>query len=249
MMTQQTGILTTQGLKVRKRDERGRTLLDWLDSYHTFSFGDYYAPKHMGFSVLRVINDDLVAPEKGFDTHSHHDMEIITYVLDGILAHKDSLGNGSLIRPGEVQRMTAGSGIRHSEFNPSDTDPVHLLQIWILPEQKNLTPGYEQKGFTVAERRDQWRLILSRDAREGSLSVHQDLSLYTSLLSGGQTLQYSLAPNRAGWLQVATGSVEVNGILLANGDGLAIQESVQLTVEGQGRSSEILLFDVPESIA
>lgn len=231
-------------LQVRTREERGHTRIDWLDSWHTFSFGEYHDPGNMGFSDLRVINDDRVAPGKGFETHPHRDMEIVTYVLDGTLAHKDSLGNGSLIRPGDVQRMTAGTGVLHSEFNPSDIDPVHLLQIWIFPERKGLEPGYEQKAFSTTEKQNAWALIASRDGRENSVTVHQDVQIFASVITAGMALSYTAQPGRACWVHVATGSLQLNGKLLEAGDGVGIRDEATLTFEGLSRESEVLLFDL-----
>src|SRR5436190_521504 len=196
---------------VRLAEDRGRTAIDWLDSRHSFSFNDYYDPRHMGFRSLRVINDDRVAPAAGFGAHPHRDMEIITYVLSGALEHRDSLGSGEVLRPGEVQRMTAGTGIRHSEFNPSETEPVHLLQIWLLPERTGLTPGYEQKAYPEAERRGRWRLVASPDGRDGSVTVHQDAAMSVTILDAGQTVMYELARGRHAWVQVARGAVTLNG--------------------------------------
>jgi quercetin 2,3-dioxygenase len=230
-------------LNVRKSDDRGRANFGWLDSKHSFSFGHYHDPKHMGFGPLRVINDDRVAPGGGFPTHPHSDMEIISYVLDGALEHKDSLGTGSVIRPGDVQRMSAGTGIRHSEFNASSTAPVHFLQIWIIPEQKGLTPGYEQKAFNDAEKRGKLRLIGSRDGRDGSMTIHQDVDLYATLLAPGDEVSHDIAAGRGGWLQVARGSVSLNGENLNEGDGVAISTSGPLRITG-GADAEVLLFDL-----
>jgi redox-sensitive bicupin YhaK (pirin superfamily) len=185
--------------------------VDWLESYHTFSFGDYYDPRYTGFADLRVINDDRVQPGKGFETHAHRDMEIITYVLEGTLAHKDSLGNGSLIQAGELQRMTAGTGIRHSEFNPSETETVHFLQIWIQPEKTGLTPSYQQQAFKLSDRLRKWQLLVSRNGEKGSLSVNQDANLWAAILQAEQSLNYDIAPGRASWLQVTKGVLQVNG--------------------------------------
>lgn len=230
-------------ISIRQRNERGRTRIDWLDSYHTFSFGDYYDPQHMGFSDLRVINDDRIEPGQGFGTHGHRDMEIITYVMEGTLAHKDSLGNGSLIKPGEVQRMSAGTGIRHSEFNPSDTEPVHLLQIWILPKATGLQPSYEQKLFDRNQAMGQWQLNVSPDGRDGSLQIQQDAFLWSAILGGEQMLYYEPDSDRSVWLQLATGVAQVNDRLLESGDGLAITgEPIRL--QGVSRQSEVLLFDL-----
>ena len=234
-------------MQVRARNERGKTQIDWLDSYHTFSFGEYYDPEHMGFSDLRVINDDIIQPNSGFGTHGHHDMEIITYVISGALAHTDSLGNGSLIQPGEVQRMSAGTGIRHSEFNPSELDPVHLLQIWILPSEKGLTPSYEQKAFERDARIGTWKLLVSQNGQDGSLSIHQDIKVYATVLPVGAQLGYELPSGRAAWIHVATGVVQLNGRLLEAGDSAAIRaEEMDMNLEGLSRESEVLLFDLRE---
>lgn len=230
-------------ITVRPARERGRTEWDWLDSRHTFSFGDYRDPRHTGFRALRVINDDRVAPGGGFGTHGHRDMEILSYVLEGALEHRDSLGTGSVIRPGEAQRMSAGTGIRHSEFNPSSTEPVRFLQIWILPERAGLSPGYEQKAYSVTARRRQLRLIASRDGRDGSVTVHQDADVYASLLDQGERVMHAVRPGRGAWLQVARGGVTLNGIRLSEGDGAAVEEETRLEVVGTG-PAEVLLFDL-----
>lgn len=230
-------------LTLRPSHERGAINWGWLDTKHTFSFGDYRDPRYMGYRSLRVINDDRVAPEGGFPTHPHRDMEIITWVLSGALEHKDSLGNGSVIRAGDVQRMTAGTGILHSEFNPSSTEAVHLLQIWLFPRAKNLTPGYAQQNFPASERKGQLKLIASADGREGSLSFQQDASIYVANLDVGQRVTHRLAKGRGAWLQVATGAVQVNGQRLNQGDGAALEneETVELVGVEPG---EILLFDL-----
>jgi redox-sensitive bicupin YhaK (pirin superfamily) len=230
-------------LTLRKSDERGQANFGWLDSRHSFSFGHYHDPKHMGFGPLRVINDDRVAPGGGFATHPHSDMEIISYVLEGGLAHKDSLGTGSVIRPGDVQRMSAGTGIRHSEFNASKTEPVHFLQIWIVPERKGLAPGYEQKAFADAEKRGKLRLVGSRDGRDGSVTIHRDVDLYATLLSAGQAVTHRLSPGRGAWVQVARGSVILNGERLAEGDGVSVSTPGTLHLEGVD-DAEALLFDM-----
>lgn len=230
-------------LAVRKAEERGRANFGWLDSKHSFSFGHYYDPKHMGFGPLRVINDDRVAPSGGFPAHPHADMEIISYVLDGALEHKDSLGTGSVIRPGDVQRMTAGTGVRHSEFNASDNEPVHFLQIWILPEKKGLAPGYEQKTFSEAEKRGKLRLIGSRDGRDGSVTVHQDVDLYATILAKGEAVSHEIAAGRGAWVQVARGSAKLNGEALSEGDGVAVSTSGTLSLEATS-DAEVLLFDL-----
>jgi quercetin 2,3-dioxygenase len=230
-------------LTVRKSEERGSANFGWLDSKHSFSFGHYHDPRHMGFGPLRVINDDRVAPGGGFPTHPHSDMEIISYVLDGALEHKDSLGTGSVIRPGDVQRMSAGTGVRHSEFNASKTEPVHFLQIWIIPEKKGIAPGYEQKAFSDAEKQGRLRLIGSRDGREGSVTIHQDVDLYATLLGKGDVVDHAIAPGRGGWVQVARGSVSLNGEALGEGDGVGVSTSGPLRIEGLA-DAEVLLFDM-----
>lgn len=230
-------------LTLRKSDERGHANLGWLDSRHSFSFGHYHDPKHMGFGPLRVINDDRVAPGGGFATHPHSDMEIISYVLEGGLAHKDSLGTGSVIRPGDVQRMSAGTGIRHSEFNASKTEPVHFLQIWIIPERNGLAPGYEQKTFADAQKRGKLRLVGSRDGRDGSVTIHRDVDLYATLLSAGETVTHQLSAGRGAWVQVARGSLILNGERLAEGDGVAVSTPGALRLEGVD-DAEALLFDM-----
>jgi quercetin 2,3-dioxygenase len=245
-------------LTIRKAADRGVSQFDWLDSQHSFSFGAYRDPQQMGFSDLRVINEDRIAPGTGFGTHSHRDMEIITYVLAGELTHQDSMGNGSLIRPGDLQRMSAGTGVSHSEINASPENPVHLLQIWILPEVDGLAPSYEQKHFALAERQDQWRLIGSRDGRDRSVTIHQDVSLYTATLSANTRLSYDLAAGRRAWLQVTQGSVTLNAQNLEAGDGAAmakpskgiaqpsqgIADLNSLTITGLEDNAEVLLFDL-----
>ena len=228
-------------ITIRRANERGHFDHGWLDTYHTFSFADYYDPAHMGFRTLRVINDDRVAPGRGFGTHGHRDMEIVTYVLEGTLGHRDSMGTGSLIRPGEVQRMSAGTGVMHSEMNPSRDEAVHLLQIWILPERHGLKPEYEQKVFPAEERNGKLRLVASHDGSDGSLTIHQDASIYATTLSAGQSVTHPLAAGRGAWVQVARGSVIVNGQTLAEGDGAAIEEEPTITIAGDG---EVLLFDL-----
>jgi redox-sensitive bicupin YhaK (pirin superfamily) len=230
-------------ITLRPAQERGRTDLGWLDSRHTFSFDRYYDPKYMGFRHLRVINEDRVRPGAGFGTHSHRDMEILSYVLEGALEHRDSLGTGSVIRLGELQRMTAGTGISHSEYNPSPTEPVHFLQIWILPEREGLKPGYEQRAFAEEERKGRWRLIAARDGRDGAVTIHQDVDLYTTLLAPGEQITYRLKPQRYAWLQVARGAVRLNGTRLEAGDGAAIREEELLEIKAND-PSEILLFDM-----
>ena len=230
-------------LNIRKSDERGPTNIGWLKSKHTFSFGQYYDPAHMGFGSLRVINEDRVIPGAGFGTHGHSDMEIISYVLDGALEHKDSIGTGSVIRPGDVQRMSAGSGIHHSEFNHSKTDPVHFLQIWIVPEQGGLEPSYEQRAFTDAEKRGRLRLVGSPDGRDGSVIIHQDVDLYAGLFDDGESARLSLRPGRKAWVQVARGDAVVNGERLTAGDGAAITGVETLEIEGR-QDAEVLVFDM-----
>ncbi|MDJ0758540.1 MAG: pirin family protein [Woeseiaceae bacterium] len=228
---------------IRHAEDRGLANFGWLDSRHTFSFGHYYDPQHMGFGPLRVINEDRVTPGQGFATHGHSDMEIISYVLDGALEHNDSLGTGSVIRPGDVQRMSAGTGVRHSEYNASKTDPVHFLQIWVLPEKNGLEPSYEQKSFSDEDKQGRLLLVGSRDGRNGSVTIHQDVDLYSSLLSDGDKVSHSLAAGRKGWLQVARGSVVLNGEQLYPGDGVAIEGPSDILIEGSD-DAEILLFDM-----
>ena len=230
-------------ITIRPAGERGHTDFGWLDSWHTFSFGDYMDYDQMGFHSLRVINDDKVAAGGGFPTHPHRDMEIITWVLSGALEHKDSLGTGSVIRAGDVQRMTAGTGILHSEFNASRTEPVHLLQIWIMPEARSLKPGYAQQSYPTEARKGQLKLVASRDGRDGSLSFHQDASLYLAALDPGQKVTHTLAPGRAAWVQVATGSVTLNGNTLVAGDGAAVTDETTLELVGV-ESGETLVFDL-----
>jgi len=230
-------------ITVRKSEERGHFDLGWLDTYHTFSFDRYYDPAHMHFRSLRVINEDRVQPGQGFPTHSHRDMEIITYILSGALEHRDSMGNGSVIRPGDVQRMTAGTGVSHSEFNPSKTESVHLLQIWILPERRDLPPGYEQKTFTDEERRGSLRLIASSDAQEGSVAINQDARVYAGILNADQKINYRLAENRYAWLQIARGTIELNQAELRQGDGAAVSAEGNLSIVAHDQA-ELLLFDL-----
>jgi len=231
---------------LRKSDERGKANFGWLQSRHSFSFGHYYDPAHMGFGPLRVINEDRVAPGGGFPTHPHSDMEIISYVLEGALEHKDSIGTGSVIRPGDLQRMSAGTGIRHSEFNASDKEPVHFLQIWIIPERAGLEPGYEQKSFSEDEKRGQLRLIASRDGRDGSVTIHQDAALYAALLESGERVSHTIHEGRGAWVQVARGSIAVNGQLLEAGDGVAIEDVGDVEIEGKD-SAEVLVFDLAKN--
>lgn len=230
-------------ITVRKSEARGHANHGWLDSYHTFSFAGYYDPNYMNFRSLRVINEDVVSPGKGFGTHGHSDMEIITYVLEGALEHKDSLGTGAVIKPGEVQRMTAGTGIQHSEFNHSQTDPVHLLQIWLLPDTKGLSPSYEQRDFPLAERRGKLRLVAARDARDGAVKVHQDVDLYAAVLDKNSRVSHALGPHRHAWVQVARGSVLLNGLTLKNGDAAAVSDEAEVVIEA-AEDAEFLLFDL-----
>jgi redox-sensitive bicupin YhaK (pirin superfamily) len=230
-------------ITIRRNDERGGGDYGWLKTRHTFSFSDYHDPKWMGFRSLRVINEDWVAPKGGFPTHPHRDMEIITYVLSGKLEHKDSLGTGSVILPGDGQRMTAGRGIRHSEANASSTEAVHLLQIWILPDKHGHEPGYEQKAFPETEKRGKFRLIASNDGAEGSVKINQDAKLFVTLLAPGEELTQSLGAKRFGWLQVANGEIELNGQKLRQGDGAAISEEKKLTIKAT-QEAEVLLFDL-----
>jgi redox-sensitive bicupin YhaK (pirin superfamily) len=230
-------------ITVRHQDERGQARLGWLDSRHSFSFGDYFDPHHSGFRALRVINEDRVAPGRGFEAHSHRDMEIISYVLEGALEHKDSLGTGAVIRPGDVQRMSAGTGITHSEFNPSADAPVHFLQIWIIPAERGLRPSYEQTHFSGADRRDRLKLVGAPDGRDGAVTIHQDANLYVALLGGGRSVEHAFAEDRFGWIQVARGAVSANGIELSEGDGAAIRGETAITITGEGEA-EVLLFDL-----
>jgi len=230
-------------ITVRPGNERGHANHGWLDTYHTFSFADYYDPRNMGFRALRVINEDWVKGGRGFGTHPHRDMEIITYVVEGKLEHKDTMGNGSAITPGEVQRMSAGTGVAHSEYNQSPSDPVHLLQIWILPERAGMQPGYEQKRFSDEEKRGTLRLIGASDARDGAVKIHQDVDLYASLLEPGEKVTHMLKPERHVWLQVVRGEVALNGTPLKQGDGAAVSEEEKLEIEGK-ENAEVLLFDL-----
>ena len=230
-------------LTIRKTHERGHFDHGWLNTYHTFSFDQYYDPRYMGFRSLRVINEDFVAPGRGFPMHGHRDMEIITYILEGGLKHEDSMGNGSVIRPGDVQRMTAGTGVRHSEKNASNTERVHLLQIWILPNAESLQPGYEQKAFSEDERRGQFRLIASNDGREGSVALNQDVNLFASILDAGQEVERAMDPARYGWIQVARGSISVNGEESGQGDGVVVVAESSLKIEAR-ENAEVLLFDL-----
>lgn len=231
-------------ITVRRAEDRGHFDHGWLDTAHTFSFGEYYDPEHMAFRALRVINEDVVAPGRGFGAHPHRDMEIITYVLSGALAHKDSTGGEGTIRPGEVQRMTAGSGIFHSEFNASRTDPVHLLQIWIFPDRKGHEPGYEQKAFPFESRRGRLALLASPDGAEGSLRINQDARLSSALLDRGGVVRHGLADGRHAWVQVARGSGAVNGIEVKAGDGVAISGEPAVELTAAEDNTDFLVFDL-----
>lgn len=230
-------------LHVRRAADRGAADYNWLKTAYTFSFSSYYDPDYMGFRDLRVMNEDVVAPSRGFPKHPHSDMEIITYVLSGALEHRDDLGNVSVLKAGELQRMTAGTGIRHAEANPSSVDPVHLYQIWVFPEREGLEPGYEQKGFPEADRQGAWQVVASPDGRDGSLVIHQNVSIFLANLDPGRTLERPIAPGRHAWVQVIRGPVVVNGETLETGDGLAVSDVPSLSFEAEG-ASEILLFDL-----
>lgn len=230
-------------ISIRKSNQRGHFDHGWLNTYHTFSFDQYYDPRYMGFRSLRVINEDFVAPGRGFPMHGHRDMEIITYILEGALQHEDSMGNGSVIRPGDVQRMTAGTGVRHSEKNGSNNERVHLLQIWILPNAENLTPGYEQKAFSEEERRGRLRLIASNDGRDDSVKLNQDVSLFASILDAGKEVEHTMDAARYAWIQIARGSITVNGEKAEQGDGLVAVAESNLTIRAE-EPAEILLFDL-----
>ena len=230
-------------ITIRTANERGGADHGWLNTKHTFSFSDYYDPRHMGFRSLRVINEDRVEPGRGFGTHGHRDMEILSYVVSGGLGHRDSMGKSEVIRPHEWQRMTAGTGVRHSEMNASKTEPVHFLQIWIMPEAEGIRPGYEQKLFAPEEKSGRLRLVASRDGREGSLKIHQDVSVYNTLLKGGETVEHWLELGRHAWLQVVKGAVELNGNKLNAGDGASVSEESALTISAVD-DSEVILFDL-----
>ena len=227
----------------RPADERGRTRLEWLDSRHSFSFGDYHDPRHMGFRDLRVINEDVVEPGRGFGTHPHRDMEIVTWVLEGALEHRDSLGNGSIIRPGDAQRMSAGTGITHSEFNPSATARVHFLQIWIIPAVLGVPPSYEQHAFSTEARNGRLCLIAAGDGRDGAVALHQDVDVYATRLAAGEVVRHALRPGRGAWVQVAQGAARVDGTQLHAGDGAALRDQPTITLEAS-ESAEVLLFDL-----
>jgi len=230
-------------IKLRPAGERGHADHGWLNSYHTFSFADYYDPRHMGFRALRVINEDRVEPGRGFGKHPHRDMEIISYVLDGSLEHRDSLGTGSVIRPGDVQRMSAGTGVTHSEFNASPSEPVHFLQIWLLPKRAGIAPGYEQKTFTPEEQSGRLRLVASRDGRDGSLEIHADVRLYAGRFEPGNRFELPLDKGRHAWVQVARGEVQLNGKDLSAGDGAALSEEDAIHLVAK-TASEVLVFDL-----
>jgi redox-sensitive bicupin YhaK (pirin superfamily) len=231
-------------IAVRRGAERGRSRFDWLDSRHTFSFAEYHDARHMGFRTLRVINEDRVAPGRGFGTHMHRDMEIVTWVLSGALEHRDSLGSGSVIRPGEVQRMSAGRGVAHSEYNASENDPVHFLQIWILPESRDLAASYEQKRIPAEEMRRRLRPIVARDAREGAVAIHQDATILATRLEAGELVEHALAPGRHAWVQVASGSLTLDGEALKAGDGAAVSDAQHLTVTATVPGTHALVFDL-----
>jgi redox-sensitive bicupin YhaK (pirin superfamily) len=232
-------------ITTRLSDERGRADFGWLDSRHTFSFGDYYDAAHMGFGPLRVINEDRVKPGQGFGTHGHRDMEILSYVLEGALEHRDSIGTGSVIRPDDVQIMSAGTGIRHSEFNPSPTEPVHFLQIWIIPEREGIAPRYAQKTFAAAEKRGRLLLVGSSDGRDGSIVIHQDVELLACVLAPREMVSRRLKSGRRAWLQIVRGAVDLNGRRLDAGDGAAIEGEPALEIIGHAADTELLLFDLP----
>ena len=230
-------------ITIRKAEERGHFDFGWLNTYHSFSFGDYYDPKHVQFRALRVINEDFVAPGRGFPTHGHRDMEIVTYILSGALEHRDSMGSGSIIRRGDAQRMSAGTGVRHSEANPSPDEPVHLLQIWILPEAEGQEPEYEEKKFSDEEKRNKLRLIVSPDGANGAVRIHQDAKIHATLLDADREVTHSLPTGRSAWLQVAAGSVTLNDVPLKQGDGAAVSEETDLRIVAR-EPAEVLLFDL-----
>jgi redox-sensitive bicupin YhaK (pirin superfamily) len=231
-------------LQIRKAEDRGHANHGWLDSYHTFSFADYYDPEEMSFGVLRVINEDFVQPSMGFGTHGHRDMEIVTYVMEGALEHKDSMGTGSVIRPGDIQRMSAGSGVTHSEFNASKSEQVHLLQIWILPKFKGIRPGYEEKFFAREEKLDNLRILVSPDGRDGSISINQDAYIYATVLSNGARVTHQLASGRRAYVHVVKGGLRANGELLRGGDGAKISDEEEVMLEAV-EGGEALIFDLP----
>jgi redox-sensitive bicupin YhaK (pirin superfamily) len=230
-------------ITIRKAEERGHFDFGWLNTYHSFSFGDYYDPKHTRFRTLRVINEDFVQPGHGFPTHGHRDMEIVTYILQGAVEHRDSMGTGSIIRRGDAQRMSAGTGVTHSEANPSPNEPVHLLQIWIFPSEQNMQPEYEEKKFSDDEKRNKLRLIVSPDGSDGSVKIHQDAKIFASLLDDRQEVVHSLEEGRSAWLQVAAGSVRLNEVALKQGDGAAVRQESKLRITAE-EPAEVLLFDL-----
>ena len=232
-------------ITLRKAQERGHANHGWLDSFHTFSFAGYHDPRHMGFGPLRVVNEDRVAPGMGFGTHGHSDMEIISYVLEGELAHKDSIGGGSVIKPGDVQAMSAGTGVRHSEFNPSKSKGVHFLQIWIEPNVLGLKPGYDQKTFADAEKRGRFRLVASKDGREGSLLIHQDADIFAAVLNEGESVSRAIEKGRHVWVQAVRGAVSIGGTRLETGDGAAIESETSLSIISRATDAEVLVFDLP----
>lgn len=231
-------------IEVRHANERGHVQLDWLNSYHSFSFGHYHDPAHMGWSALRVINDDTVQPGQGFGTHGHRDMEILSYVLEGALQHRDSMGSGSTLKPGDVQLMSAGTGVQHSEFNPSQNDPVHFLQIWILPDRQNVTPAYQERHIQDAQKRGQLKLLASGDPSDDALLLHQDARIYATLLNGDEHIEYAPPFGRQTYVHVAQGSIKVNNHELKTGDGLKVMDELALLLT-EGHNAEILLFDLP----
>lgn len=231
-------------IRIRRSADRGRADFGWLDSRHTFSFGGYHDAAHMGFGPLRVINEDRVAGGGGFPSHPHREMEIVSYVLDGALEHRDSTGGGSVIRPGDVQRMSAGTGIVHSEFNASKDEPVHFLQIWVMPGERGVAPGYEQKAFSDEEKRNRLRLVAAQDGREGALTIHQDADIYAGVLDAGAEVAHDLRPGRLSWVQVARGSATVAGEALEQGDGVAIVDVASIAIRGGGSGGEVILFDM-----
>ncbi|HLU49499.1 MAG TPA: pirin family protein [Planctomycetota bacterium] len=230
-------------IRLRPANERGHSNLGWLDSRHSFSFGDYHDPAHVGFRTLRVINDDRIAPGMGFGTHPHHDMEILTWVVEGAIEHRDSMGNGSILKPGEMQRMTAGTGVTHSEFNPSQTEPLRLIQIWIRPETRGLTPSYEERSFPVDERRGELVLLAARDARDGALTIHQDVVLYVARLDADDEVSHALQADRHAWVQVVKGELELGEKTLKEGDGAAISNEAEVGLRAR-TPSEVLVFDL-----
>lgn len=242
-MTSSTAL---RNITIRKSQERGHANHGWLDSYHSFSFARYYDPEHMGYSVLRVINEDVIDGGQGFGRHPHKDMEIVTYMLSGQLQHRDSMGNGSVIGPGDVQRMTAGTGVEHSEFNASQTEAAHLLQIWLLPEKNNLAPSYEDKHFTDADKHNRWCLIVSQDGRQGSLMVHQNVNIYATKLTPSASLSYDMQENRSLYIQVAAGRINLNGELLIAGDAAKVDKKTVIMIKALD-ASELILFDLPSS--